>query len=66
MTHSVEKRTLLGGLAILVPLPLPFNDVVSWPVLLLYWAVVGSYLRRSARAEMSWTGVVSSLNPTPR
>lgn len=49
MTHGREKLLLLGALAMLVPLPLPFNEVVGWPGLLIYWLVLGFHLHRSAR-----------------
>ena len=32
MTFGRQKRLLLGWLALLAPIPLPFNDVVQWPL----------------------------------
>jgi protein-glutamine gamma-glutamyltransferase len=52
--YGREKRLWLGGLALLAPLPLPFNDVVAWPVLLLYWAGVGLFLRRADHDVGGW------------
>jgi transglutaminase-like putative cysteine protease len=46
-----QKRLLLGQLALLVPLPLPFNDVVGWPALLLFWISVAIFMFRVQRGE---------------
>ncbi|HEV8631371.1 MAG TPA: DUF3488 and transglutaminase-like domain-containing protein [Thermoanaerobaculia bacterium] len=54
MSFGREKRLLLGLLALLAPLPLPFNDVLGWPVLLLFWALVAVFLRRAWRDAGSW------------
>jgi transglutaminase-like putative cysteine protease len=47
MSFARQKRLLLGLLAFLAPLPLPFNEVVAWPVLLLYLLGVAFFLRRA-------------------
>jgi transglutaminase-like putative cysteine protease len=54
MSFGKEKRLLLGLLALLAPLPLPFNDVLEWPALLLYAAAVGLFLRRAWRDPGTW------------
>lgn len=54
MTFGREKRLLLGLLALLAPLPLPLNEVLSWPVLGLYLALVGAFLRRAWRDPRGW------------
>lgn len=47
MSFAREKRLLLGALALLAPLPLPFNDGLSWPLLIVYLAAVGVFLVRT-------------------
>jgi protein-glutamine gamma-glutamyltransferase len=47
MTFGRQKRLLLGLLAFLAPLPLPFNDVVQGPVVLAYLIGVLCFLRRA-------------------
>lgn len=54
MSFGKEKRFLLGLLALLAPLPLPFNDVLEWPVLLLYAGAVVLFLRRAWRDPGTW------------
>jgi transglutaminase-like putative cysteine protease len=54
MTFGREKRMLLGGLALLAPLPLPFNGIVGWPSVLLYAAGVGLFLRRAWADPPNW------------
>jgi hypothetical protein len=49
-----QKRLLLGWLALLAPVPLPFNDVVGWPVVALYLAGVLVFLRRAAADPPRW------------
>ncbi len=31
MSFGRQKRLLLGWLALLAPIPLPFNEVLGWP-----------------------------------
>jgi protein-glutamine gamma-glutamyltransferase len=54
MTHGREKRLLLILLALLAPLPLPFNEVVSWPALALYGAGIALALRRTLADRGGW------------
>ena len=51
MSFDRQKRLLLGQLALLVPLPLPFNEVIGWPSLLLYWTSVAIFMFRVQRGE---------------
>jgi transglutaminase-like putative cysteine protease len=54
MTFGRQKRLLLGWMALLAPLPLPFNDVVQWPLLALYLIGVALFLRRAAQDPPRW------------
>ena len=54
MTFGRQKRLLIGWLALLAPLPLPFSDVVGWPVLGLYTVGVLLFLRRARRDQAGW------------
>ena len=54
MTFPREKRLLLGWLALLAPLPLPFNEVLEWPVLFLYLVLVIHFLSRAEDPSRSW------------
>jgi transglutaminase-like putative cysteine protease len=47
VTFAREKRLLLGVAALVVALPLPFNEMLEWPVLAAYMALVGAFLRRA-------------------
>lgn len=49
-----EKRLLLGSLALLAPLPLPFNEVVGWPVMAAYTLAVALFLKRAAADPPAW------------
>lgn len=57
MTFGREKRLLLGILALLAPVPLPFNEIVEWPVLGLYLAGVLWFLRRADLDPPRWLPV---------
>jgi len=46
MKFGQQKRLLLCGLALLAPLPLPFNEVIGWPALLVFLLVVGLFAWR--------------------
>jgi transglutaminase-like putative cysteine protease len=54
MSFGRHKRLLVGLLALLAPLPLPFNGVISWPLAAAYWLVVGLFLRRAASGSERW------------
>lgn len=54
MTFGRQKRLLLGLLAFLAPLPLPFNDIVQWPVVLAYLIGVAFFLRRASLDPPRW------------
>ncbi|HET9225868.1 MAG TPA: transglutaminaseTgpA domain-containing protein [Thermoanaerobaculia bacterium] len=54
MTFSRQKRLLLGLLAFLAPIPLPFNEVASWPVVLAYEIGVLFFLRRAWLDRQRW------------
>ena len=47
MSFEREKRLLLGWLALLAPIPLPFNQVLEWPLLFLYSLAVIVFLQRA-------------------
>ena len=49
MTFGREKRLWLGWLALLAPIPLPFNQVLEWPFLFAYALLVIYFLQRSER-----------------
>jgi transglutaminase-like putative cysteine protease len=49
VTFVREKRLLLGALALAAPIPLPFNQVLEWPVLFLYGFAVVYFLQRADR-----------------
>ncbi len=54
MNFGREKRLLLGWLALLAPLPLPFNTVLEWPVLFVYALFVIYFMQRVERGAESW------------
>lgn len=54
MTFGRQKRLLIGWMALLAPLPLPFNEVVSWPVVSLYLLGMGLFLRRASLDPPRW------------
>ncbi len=54
MIFGRQKRMLLGLLALLAPLPLPFNDIVEWWVILLYALCVLLFLRRASLDPPGW------------
>ena len=54
MTFGREKRLLLGWMALLAPLPLPFNEVLEWPVLFVYLAMVVHFLGRAEDPTHTW------------
>ena len=54
MSFGRQKRLLLGWLALLAPVPLPFNDVVGWPAVAIYLAGVLYFLRRASADPPRW------------
>lgn len=54
MSSAREKRLLLGALALIAPLPLPFNAVVRWPFVLLYLAATAWFLVRAWGDRKRW------------
>jgi transglutaminase-like putative cysteine protease len=54
MTFGRQKRLLLGWMALLAPIPLPFNEVVQWPLVVLYLVGVLLFLRRAAQDPPGW------------
>jgi hypothetical protein len=54
VTFGRQKRLLLGLLALLAPLPLPFNDVIEWPVVIAYAVGVLLCLRRAWNDPPRW------------
>jgi hypothetical protein len=54
MSFGRQKRLLIGWLALLAPLPLPFSDVIGWPVLGGYVLGVALFLRRARRDPPGW------------
>src|SRR5947199_1032271 len=54
MSFGRQKRLLLGWLALLAPLPLPFNGVVGWPVVAACMAGGGYLLRRASLDPPRW------------
>jgi transglutaminase-like putative cysteine protease len=54
MSFGRQKRLLLGWLALLAPLPLPFNGVVGWPPVVLYMVGVLYLLRRASLDPPGW------------
>ncbi|MEE8522595.1 MAG: transglutaminaseTgpA domain-containing protein [Thermoanaerobaculia bacterium] len=54
MTFGREKRLLLGWLALVAPIPLPFNEVLEWPTLFVYVFAVVYFLHRADRDPQAW------------
>jgi transglutaminase-like putative cysteine protease len=54
MSFGRQKRLLLGWLALLAPLPLPFNGVVGWAPVVLYMAGVLYLLHRARLDPPAW------------
>ncbi len=57
MSFGREKRLLLGWLALLAPLPLPFNEVLDWGSYLLYAVLLAALLVRARREPERWLPV---------
>lgn len=54
LVFAREKRLLLGTLAALAPVPLPFNEVIGWPFLIAYLAGVALFVVRARAGKESW------------
>jgi transglutaminase-like putative cysteine protease len=54
VTFARSKRLLLGWLALLAPIPLPFNQVLEWPALFGYALAVIYFLQRAETGTESW------------
>ncbi|HEV8578372.1 MAG TPA: transglutaminaseTgpA domain-containing protein [Thermoanaerobaculia bacterium] len=54
MSFGRQKRLLLGGLALLAPLPLPFNEIVGWVVVACFMLGVALFLRRASFDPPRW------------
>jgi transglutaminase-like putative cysteine protease len=52
MSYGQEKRLLLGLMAALAPLPLPFSETIGWPAILVYWVVVGTFMYRTGNGDL--------------
>ncbi len=52
MTFGREKRLWLAALALLAPVPLPFNQVLEWPFFFVYALFVIHFFQRAERG--SW------------
>ena len=51
MSFDLRKRVLLGVLALLAPIPLPFNEIVGWPSIVVFSLAVALFLRRSLTGQ---------------
>lgn len=51
MKFAREKRMVLAWLALLAPVPLPFNELVEWPVLFVYALFLVYFLQRVERDQ---------------
>jgi protein-glutamine gamma-glutamyltransferase len=54
VSFARQKRLLLGGLALLAPLPLPFNEQLEWLFLAAYGAIMVLFLRRADLDAGRW------------
>ena len=51
MSFDLRKRVLLAVLALLAPIPLPFNEIVGWPSIVVFSLAVALFLRRSLTGQ---------------
>ena len=49
-----QKRLLVGALALVAPLPLPWNALLEWPFLVAYTVAVLLFLRRAQADPPGW------------
>jgi hypothetical protein len=54
VSFARQKRLLLGALALLAPLPLPFNEQLEWLFLAAYAATIVLFLRRAQLGAGRW------------
>lgn len=52
MTFGHEKRQMLAWIALLAPVPLPFNETLEWPALFVYELVLVYFLQRLERGRV--------------
>jgi transglutaminase-like putative cysteine protease len=57
VTFARQKRFLLGWMALVAPIPLPFNTVLAWPAYAAYALVVVAFLFRAHRDPGGWLPV---------
>jgi transglutaminase-like putative cysteine protease len=57
VTYAREKRLLLGWLALVAPVPLPFNGILEWPILIAFMGACLLFLRRVVRDPGGWLPV---------
>lgn len=54
MSFARQKRLLLGFLALLAPIPLPFNEIVAWPIVAGFMIGTVVFLRRAWLDSKGW------------
>lgn len=54
MSFARQKRLLLGLLALLAPVPLPFNEIVAWPIVAAFMVGALVFLRRAWLDSKGW------------
>lgn len=54
MSFGREKRLLLAWLALVAPIPLPFNEVLEWPALFVYALAIIFFMQRVERGAEKW------------
>jgi hypothetical protein len=54
MSFGREKRLLVGWLALVAPIPLPFNGTLEWSFVLAYWLAASVFLYRASKGTEEW------------
>lgn len=54
MSFGREKRLLVGWLAFLAPLPLPFSGTLEWSFVLAFWLAASVFLYRASKGSEEW------------
>jgi len=54
MSFGRHKRWLVGLAALIAPLPLPFNEILAWPLLAAYLLAVALFLWQLRRDRERW------------